>query len=95
MEVVQVNVVRLEFLQRVFECDLHIRRVRVREARRVRQTELGSEEDVLALASLGEPFTNQLFVVLVCVRGVPERAPTCVDSVEELGKKKVRINAFR
>ena len=88
MKVVQVNVVRLEFLQRVLECDLHIRRVRIREARRIRQTELGSEEDVLALASLGEPFTNQLFVVLVCVRGVPECAPTCVDSVKELGAKK-------
>ena len=84
MEVVKVNVVGLELLQRVLESDPDVFGRAVGEAGRVSETELGGEVDVLALAGLGEPLANQLLVVLVGIRGVPELAATLVNSIKEL-----------
>lgn len=45
---------------------------------------LGSDEDLITLASALAPFSNQFFVVIVAICGVPERAPAFVGSIEHL-----------
>lgn len=84
VEIVKVDVVGLELLQRVLKSDPDVFGRAVGEAGGVGETELGGEVDVLALAGLGEPLANQLLVVLVGIRGVPEFAATLVNGIKEL-----------
>lgn len=84
MKVVEVDIVRLELLERVLEGGANVGRVAVGETRGVCEAELGGEEDVLTLAALCEPLAKELFVVLIGVRGIPEGATTLIDRVQKL-----------
>ena len=51
---------------------------------------LGSDENLITLASALAPFSNQFFVVIVAISGVPKRAPAFVGSIEHLRGRGIR-----
>lgn len=51
----------------------------------VAEAELSAEEDLVALARALEPLSDELFVVAVDIRRVPESAALLIGDVEDLG----------
>lgn len=88
MQIVQINVVEAQALQRRLDGLLGVLLASIDRAPAVRrplQAKLASEEDVFTLVwVLLEPFPEQLLAVGVHVRAVPVVAAGLVDSIEHL-----------
>jgi hypothetical protein len=88
MQVVQVDVVGLQLLERGSERHRNVFGIRVGTFSAIlelAQTELRGEEDITPLASALEPLADKQLAIRVRVGGVPEPATACVNLVEELG----------